>query len=147
MLITQSKMVDSYHKYIKFDQKWSKLTVSLISFDIFDQIRSIFDINRTRFNRFRRDDSIWYQDFWSKNLIKTWFQYDFKQKISQGQSNCISLAYNIEKKLCRIIICFKLFIFYRPFEIIWMMTFARRGWLDKKVTLQMYFLLNATVPI
>ena len=59
MLIIQSKMINLYQKYIKFDQKWSiyikniefdqklsKTTGFLINFDICDQIGSIFDINQ-----------------------------------------------------------------------------------------------------
>ena len=42
-LITNSQ---SYKKYIKFDQKMSKTTGFLINLDIFDQIWSIFDINK-----------------------------------------------------------------------------------------------------
>ena len=39
-------MTDLYQKYIEIDQKWSKMTGISINFDIFDQIRSIFDINK-----------------------------------------------------------------------------------------------------
>ena len=38
-------MVDLYQKYIEFDRERSKTTGFSISFDIFDQIGSIFDIN------------------------------------------------------------------------------------------------------
>ena len=44
MSIIQSEMVDLYKKYIKFDKKCTKMNEYLINFDIFDQIRSIFDI-------------------------------------------------------------------------------------------------------
>ena len=45
MWIIQLKMVNLYQKEIKFDQKWLKTTGFWIIFNIFDQLRSIFDIN------------------------------------------------------------------------------------------------------
>ena len=63
----------------------------MINFDIFNPIRTIFDINWTRFNRFRRDNLIRFQEFESKKLIKRKFKFDFKLNLAQGQSNRISL--------------------------------------------------------
>ena len=36
MSIIQSKMADSYQKYVEFDQKWSKTTEFLINFNTSD---------------------------------------------------------------------------------------------------------------
>ena len=66
----------------------SKLIKNLV---VFDHFQFIFNINRTRYNRFQRDD-VSLQEFRSKKLIKRQFKSNFKRNLAQGRSNRISLT-------------------------------------------------------
>ena len=54
-------------------------------------------MNRTRFNRFCHDDSIWFLELWSKKSIKRQFESDIKQISAWGRLDRISLHRSLTK--------------------------------------------------